>query len=315
MSDFSLWIRRDAGYDLRVSIRFLVTGGAGVLSVPKRGRPDAPPTTNHEEGDLDVDAVRGGRFIHITEEGQRRVSYALARVGADRVARLTADQWVKLEPVTEFGFRYAVIPDGVGAEAGPGPVAVAVAAAPGAGPAMVESVSNSGRVPAVSASAGLDPLTNSGRVPAAASAATSSRLAAARAGASMSAPPTPPGGTPALGTPSGGTPSGGSASGLLARARQANAAMQAARPAAEPPPRAEPEWEEPITIKPVPRPEPVRDPRIEAAAERVPVAASEGNERVEALIVKVAELERRLAESKAREADLMQLLNKWQARG
>jgi len=59
-----------------------------------------------------VDHLRAGRFVHVVSSGARQ-SFALSRVTEELVQKIEADEWVTLDAITEYGFRYLVPPDEV----------------------------------------------------------------------------------------------------------------------------------------------------------------------------------------------------------
>ena len=128
---FEVFVRRESVDDHRLVFRFECKDGMGVLGIRKTDRTDPAPSNVYQEGDIDPDSLRAGRFVHILSNGQRQ-SYALSRVNTDVAKRLPNDSWVELEPLTEYGFRYLIVPDDKLVEPGQQKAAVAVAAAPAA---------------------------------------------------------------------------------------------------------------------------------------------------------------------------------------
>lgn len=123
---FKVLVRPDPVTHDALVLQFEVNEGLGVLGLRKPGRVDPQPTMHYEETDISVELMRAGRFVHVIGGGQRQ-SYALSRITVDLVRRLPADQWTELRPVTEYGFRYLVIPDEI-ANRRPPAAAVAVSA-------------------------------------------------------------------------------------------------------------------------------------------------------------------------------------------
>jgi len=107
---FEVYVRREASDERRLVFRFECKEGMGVLGIRKADRTDPPPSSVYQEGDIDPDSLRAGRFVHVLASGQRQ-SYALSRVNAEVARRLPNDAWVQLEPLTEYGFRYLVVPE------------------------------------------------------------------------------------------------------------------------------------------------------------------------------------------------------------
>lgn len=105
---FQVFARRDSNGPGLV-IRFECKEGMGILGIRKMGRKDPTPSAVYEEEDIEVSALRAGRFVHVLGTGQRQ-SYALSRISADVAANLPADAWTELKPQTEYGFRYLVVP-------------------------------------------------------------------------------------------------------------------------------------------------------------------------------------------------------------
>ena len=125
---FRVFVKREPGYELTLTCRFEVLDGMGVLGIRRPGRADPEASTQYEETELEADALRAGRFIHVLQDG-RRQSYALSRLTAELLNRISTERWCPLEPVTEFGFRYLVLPEEALDDAAG---AAAVAAAPAA---------------------------------------------------------------------------------------------------------------------------------------------------------------------------------------
>ncbi len=106
---FKMWVRRQAGYEPTCSVRFEAEHGQAVLSLRVQGREDAAPVSHYEEENIDAEALRQGRFIHVLPGGNRR-SYALSRLTVEVLQKLPENRYVQLDPLTEFGFRYLVFP-------------------------------------------------------------------------------------------------------------------------------------------------------------------------------------------------------------
>jgi hypothetical protein len=115
--EFRAYVRRDAGYGLSLSVRFTVAEGLGLLDLKSPNRKTPKPAAEYEEAEVDSDSLRGGRFVHIQPDGSRR-SYAMSRLQAESLAKISADQWTELAPSTEFGFRYLDLPADFVADAG-----------------------------------------------------------------------------------------------------------------------------------------------------------------------------------------------------
>lgn len=121
---FKVLVRPDPVSHDALVLQFEVDEGLGVLGLRREGRVEPQPTVHWEETDIAVDLMRAGRFVHVLGGGQRQ-SYALSRITTEIVRRLPADQWTELRPVTEYGFRYLVVPEEV-ATRRPPPAAVTV---------------------------------------------------------------------------------------------------------------------------------------------------------------------------------------------
>lgn len=102
-------VRKQAARPLTMSVRFQVNHGHGLLS-RLNGRNDPPPGPIGDADDVDAKELRGGRFVHIGKNG-RRLGYSFARLTADRLACVPDDRWIDLVPLTEYGIRYLVLPD------------------------------------------------------------------------------------------------------------------------------------------------------------------------------------------------------------
>lgn len=153
---FRMWVRREEGYELACTVRFETEHGRAMLGLRVDGRPDPEPTSHFEEMGVKLEALRGGRFVHVLPGGQRR-SYALSRLPQESLERLPTNQWVELEPITEYGFRYLVFPKDIPVDE----PAVAAAPPPAPRPAPVAKASASGAAPAAAAS----PASTSGGLP------------------------------------------------------------------------------------------------------------------------------------------------------
>lgn len=130
-SSFEVFVRRDSSPD-RLVFRFECKEGMGVLGIRKADRTDPQPSSVYQESDIDPDHLKVGRFVHVLTSGQRQ-SYALSRIDREVGKRLPDSAWVELEPLTEYGFRYLIVPEGKLVDPGQRQAAaVAVAAAPGA---------------------------------------------------------------------------------------------------------------------------------------------------------------------------------------
>jgi hypothetical protein len=107
---FKVYIRREPDYELRLTVRFEVTDGHGVLSLQRGEKKESPPSLVLEERDVAAKELRGGRFIHVLAGG-RRQSYALSRLTEETLQRVHEGKWTELEPLTEYGFRYLIVPE------------------------------------------------------------------------------------------------------------------------------------------------------------------------------------------------------------
>lgn len=108
---FRVYVRREGGYELSLTVRFEATDGHGILALQRRKNKETAPALVHEESEVGPTELRGGRFIHVLGSSGRRQSYALSRLAEDVLERLPDDHWIQLEPLTEYGFRYLVAPD------------------------------------------------------------------------------------------------------------------------------------------------------------------------------------------------------------
>jgi len=333
MGDFRLFVRRDFGYELRVSVKFSVDSGAGILSMPQRGQPDAPPTQGSEETDVSADALRGGRFIHLLQNSGKRQSYALSRLTADKLARLSDSDWTELEATTEFGFRYAVLPANLPAATSAGP-SIAIKAGPSvaARPASVASVG-----PQVKHAASARPVSGpprelggapSGSFPAASVAPAPGGLDRAKrpnpvaslSGSNPVVPAAPRGGQTIVAP---------DAADLL----EAQLDAPAEEPEAPPAPAAEPALAPVSAAPPAPAPSaasianvdlPARPSALDAAMTKTALSKLKKDELVAKLQAEyenqvalhghIGDLERKLASARARERDLLALLGTWQTR-
>lgn len=248
---FVFHIRRESLYEDTLVVRFeVLDGGMGVLGLRKPGRTDPAPSLHSEESGIGVEHLRGGRFVHVVTGGSRQ-SYALSRVTAELVQKIEENEWVTLDPITEYGFRYLVPPEGV-ADRIEGGAAVQLQ------PMKEDSVAEK-----------LGGLANMLKAPrpqsVASAAATGTSTADASEASPVSEPSAPAGDLPAQQVP---------VSPALADSALDSLDLTQAR----------------------------THLRDEMA-------------KVNALHGRVAELERALEESKAREADLLAVLSKWQTRG
>lgn len=107
---FQVLIRREPGYEFRVSLRFEVESGLGILGLREPGRSEASPSPHGEETEVPGNIIQASRFIHIPRGSQRRNSYAFSRMSPELIERLPGSTWVELQPVTEYGFRYLTLP-------------------------------------------------------------------------------------------------------------------------------------------------------------------------------------------------------------
>jgi len=109
-SPFKVYIRREADYELRLTVRFEVTDGHGILSLQRAEKKESAPSLVLEERDVAARELRGGRFIHVLAGG-RRQSYALSRLTVETLQRVYEEKWTELEALTEYGFRYLIVPE------------------------------------------------------------------------------------------------------------------------------------------------------------------------------------------------------------
>jgi len=127
-SQFQIYVRRLPGYELSLSLKFKVANEMGVIAVRQPGRPEPAASTAAEATELDVGVLQASRFIHIPRGSTRRNSFAFSRLSAEALERLPEGDWVELQPVTEYGFRYLVIAEGAGT---PDPARVQIPGTPG----------------------------------------------------------------------------------------------------------------------------------------------------------------------------------------
>ncbi len=285
MGAFQLLVRRDPGYELRVSVKFTVNEGGGIISIPQRGSPDAAPSQSYEEGDISADALRGGRFIHLLPESGKRQSYALSRLTTDKLARLPDNDWTPLDATTEFGFRYAVLPDNLPAAKSSAGVAVAVAAG---APAAAAPSSRADK-----------PKRHTLGV----------KRPAPVASVASTAPAPPPelggGMTPALGVP---TTSAAADPNTLEKGRGLDT------PAPDSPPAPSADTGVSLPKRPVAMESTLAESALKALSKQEVTARLQSEmQKTAALHQHIDALERKLLTSRTRERDLMQLLQKWQA--
>lgn len=120
---FKFWVRMDQGHQT-CGIRYEMQVGRAVLSLPLQSREDPAPVSHYEELDIPAEVMRAGRFLQVLPSGNRR-SYGLSSLTAEAVGRLEANRWVELEPISEQGFRYLILPRNAGSDR---PAAVSVPA-------------------------------------------------------------------------------------------------------------------------------------------------------------------------------------------
>lgn len=124
---FTVQIQHDGGS--AAAVRFqLHSAGKGTLAFP--GMSEGLPARSQEVSDLDLDAVRAGRFILVDDEGRRR-SYQLSRLDRIGLLGLAASEWHALAETNDGGFRYLSLPRNQGA--GAATVQVQAAAVPAGG--------------------------------------------------------------------------------------------------------------------------------------------------------------------------------------
>ena len=133
---FKFWLRVDEGHQT-VGVRFEAQDGRGILSL--RQREDPSPVSHYEELDIDLESIRGGRFLQVQPSGNRR-SYAMSRLVSDVLGRMPPGRWIELDAITEHGFRYLVIPAGQAESKPPAAAVKAPAAETRQRPAVVASV-------------------------------------------------------------------------------------------------------------------------------------------------------------------------------
>ena len=235
----------------------------------------ASPAGAGEVGDANGEQVRAGRFVHVLASGRRRQSYALSRLDDARLQRLPDDSWTELVPITEFGIRYLDMPELAPANA---VASLQVSAQPA------------------------EPRTETPPM-----ASTSVPPAQARTSVASSLPPRP---TPVSSVvPASRTPSPAStttASGSVAPPVQRGAS----------PHRSGPTYAAPTGAA---APLSVESTLAEGAVQNLPIGEARQRllaemAKVGALTRQVEELSTRLDESRAREADLLDVLTKWQRR-
>ncbi len=107
---FDVLVRQENSDEVRLVIKFECREGMGVLGIRKVDRVDPPPSGVYQESDVEPDSLRAGRFVHVLSSGQRQ-SYALSRLTPEIAARLPKDAWVELQPHSEYGFRYLIVPE------------------------------------------------------------------------------------------------------------------------------------------------------------------------------------------------------------
>ncbi len=252
---FKVHLRRESNYETSVTVRFEVVDGMGILGLRVPGREDPTPSVHREEANIEADDLRAGRFVHVLSGG-RRQSYALSRVTVELVERLSEGNWIVLEAITEYGFRYLVPPEDLGEEA-----SAAVKLESAAPTAAIKE--NFG-----AAAAHMRP-----------AARPKSVALASKTGASAAAPKPAPAANPAP--------------------------QQASNPPAST-----------NTPKQVPVAPALAQSALSALTHPQAIAALQVEmQKVADLHQHAADLERRLQESKAREADLLGVLGSWQSRG
>lgn len=314
-SDFRVLVRRQVGYEPMVAVRFEMNEGYGELYAGAAR--NVSPSAQGEQTDVAGEELRAGRFVHVLSSGRRRQSYALSRLDDERILRLADDRWTELVPITEFGIRYLEFP-----ELGPTPqVAVVQVGAgdpptpPSPRPSPVSSLPPSSSISsaAMSPTASLSPSSASPAPSRSASPAPSRSTApaAARAASPASVAPAPrvavsvgsQGSAPAPRAP---VPATGAAP-------VARPGVPAAR-AAEVRPGSEPRLSDPRGPVPV-----ERDLAVDAVArlgtEELRARLLAEMAKVRAVLDRVDELERQLDASRAREADLLEVLGRWHQRG
>lgn len=108
---FAVHLKRENNYETSLVVRFeVLDGGMGVLGLRAPGRIDPAPQVASEESGIEVSHLRAGRFVHVTTESVRQ-SYAMSRITEELVEQL-GEKWITLDAVTEYGFRYLVVPEG-----------------------------------------------------------------------------------------------------------------------------------------------------------------------------------------------------------
>lgn len=324
---FEVMVRRQPGYELFLTVRFTTTSAYGALSLARKDWQESRPGTAFEVEDVRADELRGGRFTLIHPSTDRREGYSLARLTEDLLAKISDTEWTELEPVTEFGFRYLQIP------------ATALGATPPSAAVRTRSPAPTpapSTPPTPSAGGGslLDRARHSGRLRGAAARPTEShslppstpiQVAVATPPVTPAPPVTPvPPDTPA--PPAGEAPLDDDVPETIGRmalppkprpvasASHSGTPSPGRRIAA---PRGASSGSLPGSLPP--RPVPVESSLADAAFDELGREDAVARLRAEMqkvwdLHLRLEEVERRLADSLQREADLLDLLQRWQAR-
>ncbi|MFH1468917.1 MAG: hypothetical protein ABIO70_31315 [Pseudomonadota bacterium] len=96
---FQFWIRRSSEMDTPYALRFKVRGGRGLLRV---AHPDVlldPPASEEgQQDDLTAAVIRASRFLLVADGGKMRKGFFLAALGDGLLERLPLGIWVELSP-------------------------------------------------------------------------------------------------------------------------------------------------------------------------------------------------------------------------
>lgn len=108
---FRVLVRRADPPEGPYCLRFEVREGKGAFRLSRPGMViDPPARPQAEERGLTLAQLRATRFVHVWEGGRARAGHALTRVDAGALAALPRGEWVELEPVTDQGASYLVLP-------------------------------------------------------------------------------------------------------------------------------------------------------------------------------------------------------------
>lgn len=99
---FRFWLRRDEPGAPRFSVRFDLSEGRGLVRLDRPGvRLDPPARRSGQTTGLAPAAVRSAVFLHVL--GQRRIGYALSRLGEPVLASIRDTEWRRLDVVNTDG--------------------------------------------------------------------------------------------------------------------------------------------------------------------------------------------------------------------